>query len=173
MIIGIDFNNTIQDQIHCLVCLSGHKLSRQDFAEWDIPLGHKLGMADEDFIAWAWKNPAIQELASPFPGARGAIASLINAGHSIWIITSSFMPASKIANWFDRNEIFFHQIIKTKNKADIGVDLMIDDSPGVIDQFNALGRPILKFELPWNETVEAPGFSDWRVLPSLLPRFLK
>jgi 5'(3')-deoxyribonucleotidase len=161
--IGIDWNNTIQDQIGCLVLQSDGKLTRKDFSQWDDPSGcKKMNMPEKEFIAWCWKNEEIQEMSLPFPGAKEVLDSLSQAGIKIKIITSSFMPVSKIVAWFDRHQIPFDTIVKAKDKSQIPFDLLIDDNPTVLQQMVDLGLPVLKFTLPWNQSINCPSFSDWR-----------
>lgn len=165
MIIGIDWNNTIQDMIGEIIYLSGYRLNRQDFEIWDDPGGAaKLGMSEREFIDFCWKNKRIQTQSSPFPGVKEAFERLRAAGHTIRIITASFLPISQIVKWFDTHQIPFDEIVKEKNKERIYFDLLIDDNPEVLTRLIELELPILKFSLPWNSHINCPGFSDWNLV---------
>lgn len=163
--VGIDWNNTIQDQIGELVARSGYKLSRQDFAVWDDPSGAaKLGITEEEFIAWCWKNEAIQEMAQPFAGVKEAIDRMKAKGWKIKIITHSTLAISKIMAWFDKYNIPFDEIVKAKDKSQVYWDILIDDNPIVLQQMIDKHLPVIKFALQWNYDINTHSFSDWRSL---------
>lgn len=164
MIIGIDWNNTIQNQIGAIVKKSNGLLSLEDFAKWDDPAGAtKMGMLEKEYVAWCWKDPQTQIEALPFFGVKEMLNYLKKKGYTIKIITHSFLSVSKIVAWFDQHDIPFDEIIKAADKADVTWDLLIDDNPIVINQMVKANRPILKFNLPWNSAINCPGFSDWSI----------
>lgn len=160
-VIGVDFNNTIQNQIATIIALSGWKLTWQDFDRWDPPIGHKIGLSEAQFIDWAWKNPSLQMMSLPFPGVREAMRRLKCQGHFLRIVTSTCLPRQDLVSWLYQNRIIYDEIIMTKDKSQVDFDVLIDDSPIVINQMLELGRKVIKFNLPWNQDINCPGFSDW------------
>jgi hypothetical protein len=164
VIIAIDWNNTVQNMVGHLCYLSQYKLTPQDFAHWDIPLGYKIGMEEKRFIDWAWKNAGVQIMAPPYDGARETINYWHGRGDTILIVTSSFLPEWAIGQWFVRHNIHYDKIIKAQDKSRVNFDLIIDDNPLVIQEMLEKELPVLKRELPWNDNIQCAGFSDWREL---------
>lgn len=149
-ILAVDLNNTLMDQIAGIVRASKGRLTRADFAGWDVDNSAKMGMSKEQYLAWAWQNPYSELLSPPFHNADRQLFRLHRAGVKIWIVTATVMNEKEIAGWLWCNGIVFDRIIKTRDKVGIG-DLLIDDSPTTCEQFYSDGLPILRYRLAWNE----------------------
>ena len=159
--IAIDLNCTIMDQIGEIVALSGGKLTRDDFDQWDPPIGHKMGFSEEDFIDWAWKNEGLQINSAPFPGAQEALIGLKNQGHKIKIVTATCMTPSKVVAWLQYWGIPFDEVVFTKDKSKTYFDLLFDDCPEVLLEMIEKGLPVAKYSTGWNDQIDCPSVQNW------------
>ena len=171
MIIGIDWNSTLQNQIG-EIC-SRTCLTPLDFDRWDPQLGHRCGRSEAAFTTWAWGDPSIQAMAEPYPGAVSRVKRMKEEGvhpelhpelveglvrrDTIWIVTSTSCPML-VTPWLRRWGIPFDRAILTNDKASVEWDLLIDDNPFTLESLQASGRRVLRHRLPWNEhLVEVEG----------------
>lgn len=165
MIIAIDWNNTLQDQLSEIIrqtyLLYGVALKRDDFSTWDARLGDRIGVDNDAFTAWAWKDEAIQRKAKPFPWAK-EIVRLLYQQHTIKIITSSCHP--NVAEcWLYRHGFPYHELINTGDKGSIAWDVLIDDNPLTLESL-CIDRNVIRYELPWNAyQYHIPGVTGWNL----------
>ena len=165
MIIGIDWNNTLQDQLAEIIrqtyLLYGAALNRNDFSTWDAMLGDRIGVDNDTFTAWAWKSDKIQQQARPFPWAK-EVVRLLYQQYTIKIITSSCHP-QVAEGWLYRHGIPYHELISTSDKGSIEWDVLIDDNPITLETL-CVERHVLRYELPWNAHLHhIPAVTGWNL----------
>ncbi|HEV3000457.1 MAG TPA: hypothetical protein VGW75_06930 [Solirubrobacteraceae bacterium] len=119
--------------------------------------------------------------AEPYPGAVEAIRRWKDAGHFIHITSHRATDAhDHTARWLDRIGVPYDELYCSYDKvtrcAEIGIDVLIDDSPvnlqRAIDE-GMIGATILH---PWNrdlvEEEDVVAAEDWPALERELARFL-
>lgn len=101
-------------------------------------------------------------------GADEALWKLSEAGHHIRVITSRFVKGgqharvvSDTAQWLDKNNIPYRDIMFTARKTDIYADLYLDDSPENIISFQKANRPFVIFDALYNRDLEGPRVTNW------------
>ena len=99
----------------------------------------------------------------PMPGAVDAIKYLIDKGHDVYVVTSSFYGAlhEKMENMLFKHFPFidWEHVVIADNKQMILGDVLVDD--GI---HNLLDGPYTKilFDAPWNRNVEAAKMGVYR-----------
>jgi len=154
--ISIDLDNVIRDQIGSIINAAGRRygvfLSRDAFDRWDPPLGHYVGVPEDEFTRWAWGDPMIFAESKLIPGVWQAMTELAS-DHRIIITTSTACPELS-EPWLRWWKVPYHDLIHTRSKEAIVFDLHIDDSPATLQKLAAAGRPVMRFDLPWNRSQE-------------------
>lgn len=163
-ILSFDLDNVIRDQIGSIIrsarCQYGAQLNRKMFETWDPPLGHLLGLPEEQFTAWAWGCPMIFAESRPMPGAVLALTHLIKT-HRIIITTATAWP-TLTEPWLKRWGVPYHTVIHTQDKASVEFDYHLDDSPSTLQKLAGLGRPVVRFAIPWNRHLtHLPAVRSW------------
>lgn len=168
MILVIDWNDTIQDEIGYVIekvfRLFGVQLTRKHFYKFSPPLGKYLRISEDEFSQLAWLSEDVQVEALPFPGVKETFEILKELGHTIVIATTSWMSISKIVAWFDRHQIPFDTIIKTKDKTQVYGDYYFDDSEPTLLKYLENGLSCFKRNLEYNKNVNCIGFSHWQFI---------
>lgn len=159
-IVSIDLNNTIMDQQRGIIRASKGRLNMSHFAQWDMDNSKEMQMSKEGYLKWAWQNTYSELLSAPFPGAALALASLRRAGVAVWIVTATVMTYNNIRGWLEQAGVPYDKIIKTQDKRGLG-DVLIDDSPMTCAAFHAAGANILRYELPWNKSMDYVKGVSW------------
>lgn len=157
-----DLNDCLMDNAGYLCEIFGLKLS--DFTQWDTPLGHLVGMSNNEWLTVAYKTPSTQLAARPHLGVKELFQEIKSKpGGRINIVTATCLSEQQIAGWLNKYQLPFDRIIKTKVKS--GPNQLVDDSPDTLRMRIKAGLPVKKFERPWNSDVDCPSFNDWRQFP--------
>lgn len=96
--------------------------------------------------------------ATPYPGAVEAVTAWHEAGHFIHV-TSHRTPAAHDATttWLDRIGLPYDELYCSSDKVtrcrEIGIDLLIDDSPVNISRAIEAGIAVATITHPWNHDV--------------------
>lgn len=103
-------------------------------------------------------SDAVITASEPYPGAVETVAAWHDAGHFIHITSHRAASAhAATARWLERIGLPYDELFCSYDKvsrcADIGIDVLIDDSP--INLTRAIERGIMPATIlhPWNEEV--------------------
>ena len=104
----------------------------------------------------------------PMAGCPQALRRLSEENVRIRIITHRFfikhfhkVAAEQTVEWLDRHDIPYWDLCFMKEKAAVGADLYVEDSPDNVRRLRAQGLPTIVFTQPTNRGVEGPRADDW------------
>lgn len=172
MLIGLDIDGVLVDfqggWLRTYNRWFDRDLRIEDATEWGslVDLTH---FQDEGaFFDWVKDVPGFWAGLEPIPGALGGVWQLKQAGHRLEYITHRPEGAElDTYDWFGRHvpAAAYSKPHFTKDKSKIPCQLYVDDAPKVIRALRAKGLPVIRYEHPWNEGVEATGVAhSWAEL---------
>lgn len=89
--------------------------------------------------------------------ASETLWKLDSEGHRIRIITSRFVKhgqnykvVANTAEWLDKHDIPYRDILFMSDKADVTADVFVDDSPDNIVALRAAGKPVIVYDALYN-----------------------
>lgn len=104
----------------------------------------------------------------PMPGAPASLRKLSAANVRIRIITHRFfikyfhqVAARQTIEWLDHHDIPYWDLCFMKEKAAVGADVYIEDSPRNVEQLRAEGLTTLVFTNSTNEHLPGPRADTW------------
>ena len=114
----------------------------------------------------------------PYPGVAEVLWRLSDAGVWIRVITHRLLfnglheaSAADTAVWLDQHDIPYRDLCFIGDKAMVGADVYIDDSPHNIDNLRAAGRTAVVFDQLYNRHLDGPRVHSWaEVEPLVLER---
>ena len=101
-------------------------------------------------------------------GASETLWKLNNDGHHLRVITARFVKhgqnyrvVANTAEWLDRNDIPYRDLMFVRDKVDVYADVYIDDSPSNIKAFHDAGRKVIIFETSYNKDIAGLRARNW------------
>ncbi len=153
MKVAIDVDGVLANQVPPVLRLLNRKyglnVRKRNIRRWDEPI------ADTDIkveIEGNLLNPNFLNNMRLINGAKDA-ANQISKKHYIVIATNRDPKVViQTQNWLNRKGIPFNEFISTKieGKGAVDADVLIDDYPGNIVEFQAKNRYAILFDQPWN-----------------------
>jgi 5'(3')-deoxyribonucleotidase len=111
----------------------------------------------------------------PMPGAPMALRKLSRSGVRIRIITHRLLikyfhqaAARQTIEWLDHHDIPYWDLCFMKEKAAVGADLYVEDSPVNIRRLREGGHKIIVFTNSTNEDLAGPRADTWEQLLQLV-----
>lgn len=105
----------------------------------------------------------------PMPGAPQALRRLSDEGVRIRIITHRLLlkgfhraAVQQTVDWLDGHDIPYWDLCFMADKAAVGADLYIDDSPRHVEELRREGHPTIVFTSPTNRTLPGPRADTWQ-----------
>jgi 5'(3')-deoxyribonucleotidase len=102
------------------------------------------------------------------PGARKILRRLSDEKYHIRIITHRlfiyYFHASAVQQtieWLDHHGLPYHDLCFMKDKEQVGADIYIEDSPGIIEKLRALDLYTICFANSTNKHISAPRAKNW------------
>jgi uncharacterized HAD superfamily protein len=120
--------------------------------------------------------------ATPYPGAVETVTAWHDTGHFIHITSHRAEGArDATAQWLERIGLPYHELYCSTDKVtrctEIGIDLLIDDSPVNIERAVDAGILVATIEHPWNRDVcedeDVISGADWAELRRRLAPMLE
>ena len=112
---------------------------------------------------------------SPYPGVAEALWRLSDAGVWIRVITHRLLfnglhetSAADTAVWLEQHDIPYRDLCFIGDKATVGADLYIDDSPHIILALREAGRTALVFDQLYNRHLDGPRVGSWAAVEPLV-----
>lgn len=116
----------------------------------------------------------------PMPGAPQALRSLSKRGVRIRIITHRLfikffhMPAvQQTVEWLDSHDIPYWDLCFMSDKAAVGADLYIEDSPSNVERLRMDGHPTIVFSNSTNRHLPGPRAETWAQVEALVLKELE
>ncbi len=120
--------------------------------------------------------------AEPYPGAVEAVGAWHEAGHFIHITSHRELASREVtARWLDRIGLPYDELYCSNDKvahcAEIGIDVLIDDSPENLERAIDVGMIAATILHPWNrelvETEDVIAGESWPELAHKLEPVLR
>jgi 5'-nucleotidase len=109
------------------------------------------------------------------PGVSDALWRLSDAGVWIRIITHRLLfnwahetSAADTAAWLDRERIPYRDLCFIGDKATVGADLYVEDSPDNVLRLRRAGRTVIVFDRRYNRHLDGPRAHDWEDVVGLV-----
>jgi 5'(3')-deoxyribonucleotidase len=141
------------------------------FAEWNLGA---VGDYDDLHRFAVTQRDLFREL-SPMPGAPAALRRLSQNGVRIRIITHRLYikyfhqeAVEQTVAWLDHHGIPYWDLCFMKDKAAVGADLYVEDSPDNIRALRADGHATIAFANSTNLDLAAPRAQDWSQVEQLV-----
>jgi 5'(3')-deoxyribonucleotidase len=140
------------------------------FAEWGLTLdsfreAHRLAVVED----------RIFRTMEPYPSVAEVLWRLSDAGVWIRIVTHRLLfnglhevSAADTAFWLDRHDIPYRDLCFIGDKATVGADLFVDDSPHNIVALRGAGRTAIVFDQPYNAHLDGPRITHWTEIEPLV-----
>jgi 5'(3')-deoxyribonucleotidase len=141
------------------------------FTEWNLG---KAG-SYEDLHRFAVTQRNLFRRLEPMPGAPAVLRHLSQAGVRIRIITHRLYihyfhqeAVKQTVEWLDHHGIPYWDLCFMKDKAAVGADLYLEDSPDNIAALRADGHPTIAFSNSTNLTLPGPRADSWNDVKTLV-----
>lgn len=180
-IIGVDLDG---------VCSDFYKRMREIAAEWfeckldDLPSKVSYGLPEwgiktEDqyysLHRFAVTQRGLFESSPMIPGARKHLRMLSDEGARIRIITHRLFiryfhrtAVSQTIDWLDNHGIPYWDLCFMKDKAQVGADIYVEDSPSNVLSLRSKGLHTICFGNSTNNSIEAPRAKSWKEVYELI-----
>ena len=133
--------------------------------EWGID---KAPGGYEALHRFAFTQRDLFRILPPMSGAPIALRRLSAANVRIRIITNRFfikyfhqIAARQTIEWLDHHDIPYWDLCFMMEKAAVGADIYIEDSPANVEQLRAEGLTTLVFTNSTNEHLSGPRANNW------------
>ena len=134
------------------------------FTEWNLGA---VGSYDDLHRFAVTQRNLFREL-EPMPGAAPALRRMSQEGIRIRIITHRLYinyfhqeAVKQTVAWLDHHGIPYWDLCFMKDKAAVGADLYVEDSPDNIRALRTDGHPTIAFANSTNLDIEAPRADSW------------
>jgi 5'-nucleotidase len=176
MIIGIDLDGCAGDYTGALRKFVGDALGIPENERMDVfPVPADYNFSNWKYVATEFVKHHSEAVTAGIyaemdmiPKASETLWKLDHDGHHMRVITSRFVKKrqharviTSTAEWLDKNDIPYHDIMFVQRKMDVFADVNIDDSPENIINFQKAGRNYIIFDQPYNQHLEGPRAYNW------------
>lgn len=140
-------------------------------AEWNLQAAGSY----EDLHRFAVTQRNLFRALAPIPGAAAALRRLSQQRIRIRIITHRLyiryfheQAVQQTVAWLEHHGIPYWDLCFMKDKAAVGADLYIEDSPGNVEALRADGHPTIVFSNSTNLHLAAPRADSWPAIERLV-----
>lgn len=140
--------------------------------EWGV---NKAPGGYERLHRFAVTQKELFQRLEPMPGAPIALRRLSDEGVRIRIITHRLfikyfhqVAVQQTIKWLDEHDIPYWDLCFMRDKAAVGADLYIEDSPENVRLLRADGHPTIVFTNSTNRDLEGPRADDWEEVVELV-----
>jgi hypothetical protein len=181
-VLGVDLDGTCADFCSGLRPIAAEWLNvplesltenpSHGLSEWhinDAPGGY------EDLHKFAVTQRELFKVLEPYDGAPLELRKLSKAGVRIRIITHRLYikhfhqtAVQQTIEWLDYHDIPYWDLCFMKDKAAVGADLYVEDSPDNILALRADSHPTIVFVNPSNRHLDPPKARNWQEVSDLV-----
>ncbi len=137
----------------------GTSLDVDDCKRWNDLVGLTHFYDIDEF--WEWSSDldshSIFWHLEPFPGAVEAVRGLVDAGHTIIVLTTKpDFAVNDTHDWLERHHFPAAEVHILEDKWTIDCDVYLDDGPHVLEDLVAHrpDRTVCRYVRPWNHPLE-------------------
>lgn len=174
-VLGVDLDGVVADFYRGLRPIAAEWLgvaieALPERVTWGLPewgIGNAPG-GYEALHRFAVTQRDLFRIIPPMPGAPAGLRRLSHENIRIRIITHRFfikyfhqVAAQQTIQWLDHHDIPYWDLCFMKDKAAVGADLYIEDSPSNIEILRAEDLPTLIFTNSTNERLAGPRAETW------------
>lgn len=174
VVLGIDLDG---------VCADFYTRMREIAAEWfECDIASLTPDVSFNLPEWGIKTPEQYQSLHRFavtqrelfssvpiiPGARKVLRELSAEGYRIRIITHRLfiqyfhqVAVNQTISWLDQNGIPYWDLCFMKDKAKVGADIYVEDSPANVDSLRAAGCYAICFGNSTNKAIAGPRANSW------------
>lgn len=176
MIIGVDLDGVSGDYCEALRTFVGEAKNipvEERSTVFPEPVDYNFTnwpYVSEDFVKFHSEAVALglyREMKM-IPKASDTLWQLDADGHHLRVITSRFVKhgqnyrvVANTAEWLDKNDIPYRDIMFVRDKVDVYADVYIDDSPENIINLRNAGREVIIFEASYNRDLPGRRAKNW------------
>lgn len=115
-----------------------------------------------------------------YDGAAEAVAKVRDMGYEVVAVTARKLTDivadhqviyDNTSNWLTLNGIHFDELIVDNDKTTHGLNVLVDDSIGNIENFIVAGGMGIIFDRPWNQGSQYTRIMGWDDFPGKLAKF--
>jgi hypothetical protein len=126
------------------------------YMEWGLTLEQFIEACNEGIRAGV-----VLTYGEPYEGAREAMTRIVDAGHTIHIVTArDFGPPgaseSSTSKWLTNSDLPFHSLTFSSDKTLVRTDFMIEDKLENYDALIDSGCNAWLMDRPWNQANDKP-----------------
>lgn len=174
-VFGVDLDGTVADFYGGLRPIAAEWLGKREEeltleVSWGLP---EWGVADApggylDLHKFAVTQRGLFERLLPFPGAAQALRRLSKAEVRIRIITHRLyikyfhhVAVQQTVRWLDHHGIPYWDLCFMSDKAAVGANLYIEDSPDNVRKLRADNHPTIVYGNSTNRELDGPRAENW------------
>lgn len=187
MIIGVDFDNVLADYTNTFGKLY-KKLkgitedlpapTSWDFGNWgmtqaEFDVYHRLFVKN----SWTEQMPVMK-------GALEVLHHFHGEGHTIKIVThrascSWYNPelraaiVADTAQWLKNQLVPYDELCFVKEKTEVHTDIMLDDSPKVIQQYIDVSKDYITYHCEYNKDFPGKRARNWKEIQTIIQQILQ
>ena len=174
-VLGVDLDGTCADFYAALRPIAAEWLgvdaaTLRDEVSWDLPEWGVAG-APGGYLKlhqFAVTQRELFRIMAPMPGAPQVLRRLSAEGVRIRIITHRLLlkgfhrvAVQQTIDWLDGHDIPYWDLCFLADKAAVGADLYVEDSPRNIEQLRAEGHDTIVFTSSTNRHLPGPRADSW------------
>lgn len=175
-IIGIDLDDTIVDYVNMWLKVfekeTGVKARLNDIKKWHISELFPNVLDDKKMIrlmvkTWKEEDKNMKLIDPEIP----AVFRRLRKRFRLYITTATLASDSQIKEFLERNDIKYDKLVHVQHHVEKlldEVDIYIDDSPKVAEEFVSHGKYVVVFARPWNSPIKQNGYvkrvSNWKAV---------
>lgn len=169
MKIALDVDDTLSEFVRCILEINNHKVFNNDLPykkhlefeditdELEVIMGKNVF---QDAFYHEMKNREAIKHLKLIPGAQEFVENLKKYYEVIFVTAPSF----QYKNWCDERVYWLRENFNAKdreiffvhNKSAINADVLIDDRPKYLEEWEKTKRPCIRMVKPWN--MKSAGF---------------
>jgi 5'(3')-deoxyribonucleotidase len=185
-VFGVDLDGVCGDFYGCLKPIAAEWMGRDpasltdepswSLPEWGIDPNPDAHNGYNALHRFAVTQRNLFTSVKPMPGAAQALRRLSGAGARIRIITHRLyihyahqLSVTQTVAWLDSHDFPYWDLCFMKNKAAVGADLYVDDSPRNIEDLERAGFEVIAFTNSTNRSTPAKlRAKDWTEVETIV-----
>jgi 5'(3')-deoxyribonucleotidase len=180
-VLGVDLDGVVADFISGLRAIAAEWVGR-DLSELPLQVSYgfpEWGIRDrqdyDDLHRFAVTQRALFKRLDPFPGAPAALRRISRRNVRIRIITHRLYikhfheeAVLQTTQWLEHHGIPYWDLCFMRDKAAVGADLYLEDTPANVEALRSGGHPTIVVTSPINRHLPGPRADTWDEIEQLV-----